>query len=90
LTSDYQTQQLRRQEASVQTAQYAQDTANNLQRLMADKSNNSSTPKLRALGTNLFVRYYGSHDQDGSTASVAPPDPLQELKAKQWKLSEMK
>ena len=88
-SSDYQVQQMRRQQANVQAAQYAQDSANNLERLMAEKQN-GSTPKLRALGTNLFVHYYGSHDQDGSTASIPPADPMPELKAKPLKLSDMK
>jgi hypothetical protein len=90
-SSDYQVQQLRRQQADVQSAQSAQESANNLERLMAEKPNSGSgTPKLRALGTNLFVRYYGSHDQDGSTASTPPADPVQELKAKELKFSDMK
>jgi hypothetical protein len=90
-TSDYQVQQTRRQQDDAQHAQSAQDAANNLERLMAEKQNGStSTPKLRALGTNLFVRYYGSHDQDGSTAGASAADPVVELKVKQLKLSDMK
>jgi hypothetical protein len=90
-TSDYQVQQIRRQQEDAQHAQSAQDAANNLERLMAEKQNGTnSTPKLRALGTNLFVRYYGSHDQDGSTAGAPAADPVVELKVKQLKLSDMK
>ena len=90
-SSDYQVQQSRRQQAEAQSSAYTQDSANNLERLMAEKQNTgASNPKLRALGTNLFVRYYGSHDQDGSTAGAPPADPVQELKAKELKFSDMK
>jgi hypothetical protein len=88
-TSDAQVQQMHKQQEDAQHAQYAQDSANNLQRLMSEKQN-SNQPKLRALGTNLFVRYYGSHDQDGSTASAPAADPVVEMKANQWKLGDMK
>ncbi len=88
-TSDAQVQQMRKQQEDAQHAQYAQDSANNLQRLMSEKQN-PNQPKLRALGTNLFVRYYGSHDQDGSTPSAPAADPVVEMKANQWKLGDMK
>ena len=88
-TSDAQVSAMRKQQEDVQHAQYAQDSANNLQRLMSEKQN-ANQPKLRALGTNLFVRYYGSHDQDGSTASAPAADPVVEMKANQWKLGDMK
>jgi hypothetical protein len=87
--SDAQVQQMHKQQEDAQHAQYAQDSANNLQRLMSEKQNPNS-PKLRALGTNLFVRYYGSHDQDGSTASAPAADPVVEMKAKQMKLGDTK
>ncbi len=82
-------QQMRKMQEDAQHAQYAQDSANNLQRLMSEKQN-PNQPKLRALGTNLFVRYYGSHDQDGSTPSAPAADPVVEMKANQWKLGDMK
>jgi hypothetical protein len=88
-TSDAQVQQMRKMQEDAQHAQYAQDSANNLQRLMSEKQN-PNQPKLRALGTNLFVRYYGSHDQDGSTPSAPAADPVVEMKANQWKLGDMK
>jgi hypothetical protein len=87
--SDYQVQKMHKQQEDAQHAQYTQDSANNLQRLMSEKQNPNS-PKLRALGTNLFVRYYGSHDQDGSTASAPGADPVIEMKAKQMKLGDTK
>jgi tetratricopeptide (TPR) repeat protein len=87
--SDAQVQQMRKQQENAQHAQYEQDSANNLERLMSEKQNPNS-PKLRALGTNLFVRYYGSHDQDGSTATAPAADPVMEMKAKQMKLGDTK
>jgi hypothetical protein len=87
--SDAQVQQMHKQQEDAQHAQYAQDSANNLQRLMSEKQNPNS-PKLRALGTNLFVRYYGSHDHDGSTPSAPAADPVVEMKAKQMKLGDTK
>jgi tetratricopeptide (TPR) repeat protein len=87
--SDPQVQRMYKQQQDAQHAQYTQDSANNLQRLMSEKQNPNS-PKLRALGTNLFVRYYGSHDQDGSTPSAPGVDPVIEMKAKQMKFGDTK
>jgi hypothetical protein len=41
-------------------------------------------PKLRAVGTDLYVRYYGNEDHEAPTA---PPDPVLELHATQLKLT---
>ncbi|HEY9734346.1 MAG TPA: hypothetical protein V6C89_20715 [Drouetiella sp.] len=86
--ADAQVQAMRRQQADAQSALYAQDSANNLERLMGERSS-SGSPRLRALGTNLFVRYYGNHDQDGSEVSTPPADPVQELKAREMSLTDM-
>jgi tetratricopeptide (TPR) repeat protein len=62
-----------------------QTSANNLEYLLADKKQPGEA-KLRAFGTNLFVRYYGNEDHEAPTA---PPDPMIELKATQMRLSEL-
>jgi len=62
-----------------------QSSANNLQYLLADKKHPGEA-KLRAFGTNLFVRYYGNEDHEAPTP---PPDPILQLRATQLRLSEL-
>lgn len=42
--------------------------------------------KLKALGTNLYVRYYGD-DTPSYDLPPVPEDPIQELRAKALRLS---
>ncbi len=86
--ADAQVQAMRRQQADAQAALSTQESANNLERLMGENKS-SGSPRLRALGTNLFVRYYGTHNQDGSEVSTPPADPVQELKAREMSLTDM-
>ena len=61
----------------IQRAETLHDCANNLVRLIGDTPE-PGHPKLRAYGTCLYVRYYGSENPD----DVPPPvDPVQELHA---------
>lgn len=68
----------------VRSAQNVQDAANNLIERLGRKTKNS--PALRATGTDLYVQYYRSkNDEDDEPP---PADPEIELKARQMKLSE--
>lgn len=62
-----------------------QKSANNLKLLIADPSNKPGNAKLRALGTNLYVRFYGSPERD----DVPGEDKPLELKARQGLLSDL-
>lgn len=83
-----------RADAAVRAAHYqtlallqaseTQKTANNLKTLLAEDKNKPG-PHLRALGTNLYVRNYSDHDDD----SVAPEDPLLQLKATAQRLVDL-
>ena len=83
-----------RADAAVRAAHYqtlallqateTQKAANNLKTLLAE-DNNKPGPHLRALGTNLYVRNYSDHDDD----SVAPEDPLLQLKATALRLTDL-
>lgn len=65
----------------------AERCSNNLKELLADHSNHGTNPKLRALGTNLYVRNYRNNDFD----LLAPPqDPVVELRAKDKSLFDSK
>jgi len=83
--ADAQVQALRHQSASVQSARELAATAANLEALIAEKKRPGEA-KLRALGTQLYVRYYGTEDHDAPTP---PQDPLIELKATELRLSSM-
>jgi tetratricopeptide (TPR) repeat protein len=72
-----------RVEATRKAAHVAQSAAN-LKALMMQPSRPGDA-KLRALGTNLYVRYYGSDTPSWSEAPV-PEDPAIELAAKAHKL----
>jgi hypothetical protein len=62
-----------------------QKSANNLKLLIADPSNKPGNAKLRALGTNLYVRFYGSPERD----DVPGEDKPLELRARQGLLSDL-
>ncbi len=71
-----------------QTTQAAREIANsaaNLQILLAAPKR-ADEPKLRALGTNLYVRNYGTDDHADPTP---PEDPPIELKATELKLASL-
>lgn len=68
------------------TALSVQDTANALIERLGRKSN-SSAPALRALGTNLYVQYFRSKNDEEDVPP--PPDPPIELRAKQLKFTEI-
>jgi len=72
-----------RSEATRKAAFVAQSAAN-LKSLMMQPTRPGNA-KLRALGTNLYVRYYGS-DTPSWTETPAPEDPAIELAAKANKL----
>jgi len=63
----------------------ARESATNLVDLLAEHDSAATNPHLRALGTNLYVRNYGSD----SLADLPPEDPPIEMHAKAWKLTEM-
>jgi hypothetical protein len=79
--SDASTQSLRYRNQGQEAAYQSRASANNLLRLLSEPATLGS-PKLRALGTNLYVRNYGEFDYD----DVAPADPLLELRATALKL----
>jgi tetratricopeptide (TPR) repeat protein len=85
IRADAQVQALRHQSASVRSARELAATAANLEALIAEKKRPGEA-KLRALGTQLYVRYYGSEDHDAPTP---PQDPLIELKATELRLSSL-
>ena len=84
IRADSQVQAMRAQNAGVASAVELQKSANNLESLLGEKPS-AGSPHLRALGTNLFVRNYADHDDD----SIAPVDPVIELKAKQETLADV-
>jgi hypothetical protein len=67
-------------------AQNVQDTANALIERLGRKTN-SSSPALRALGTNLYVQYFRSQSQEEDIPP--PPDPPIELRAKQLQFTDI-
>jgi tetratricopeptide (TPR) repeat protein len=62
----------------------AQQSANNLVGLLAEHGY-SSSPHLRALGTNLYVRNYASPEDD----EQPPQDPVEQMHAVQQRLSDL-
>lgn len=69
----------------VRRAAEIQKSANNLKLLIADPSNKPGNAKLRALGTNLYVRFYGSPERD----DVPGEDKPLELRARAGLLSDL-
>lgn len=84
LRTDYLRQAALARAEAAKRAFEVQKSANNLKMLIAESQMhpNSSGPKLRALGTNLYIRNYGE-DRDDLTLPVDPPV---QLRAKQMKL----
>jgi len=62
-----------------------QKSANNLKLLLADPNHKPGNARLRALGTNLYVRFYGSPERD----DVPGEDKPLELRARAGLLSDM-
>ncbi|HEY9774391.1 MAG TPA: tetratricopeptide repeat protein [Planktothrix sp.] len=77
--SDAQVQANKYRQDGTNAARFTYESANSLkQQLGEHRTNNDSlTPRLRALGTNLYVRNYGDYDDD-----LPPADPPLELRAK--------
>ncbi len=85
IRADAQSQALRHQAQAAQAAREIANSAANLEILLAEKKRPGEA-KLRALGTDLYVRYYGTEDHDDPTP---PRDPEIELKATEGKLSSL-
>jgi hypothetical protein len=85
IRADAQVQALRHRSAADQSARELAASAANLEALIAEKKRPGEA-KLRALGTQLYVRYYGTEDHDAPTP---PQDPLIELKATELRLSSL-
>jgi len=81
---DDRAQALNHQAAAKQSAFLANQSATNLVTLLGEHGY-STSPHLRALGTNLYVRNYATNGSD----ELPPEDPLIELHAKEWTLSTM-
>ncbi|MBC7997588.1 MAG: hypothetical protein IAF58_06585 [Leptolyngbya sp.] len=74
--------------ARIEAAQRALETqksAVNLKVLLADRSRKPGNARLRALGTNLYVRFYGDPSRD----DVPPDDPVLQLKARAGSLADI-
>lgn len=85
LRADAQSQALMHQSQASIAARELANSAANLEILLAEQPR-AGVPKLRALGTNLYVRYYGTDDHFDPTP---PEDPPIELKATQLKLASL-
>lgn len=85
--NDARIQAMQNQAETTQAATYAQESANNLERLLAEKPT-AGKLKLRALGTDLYTRYYGSKENDGNVVSTPPADPIIEMKATAMRLND--
>jgi|AGTN01.2.fsa_nt_gi hypothetical protein len=81
---DGQTQEARAQAFGLKNAQNVQDSANALIERLGRKTKRS--PALRATGTDLYVQYYRTKNDEDDMPP--PPDPQIELRAKQMRLSE--
>lgn len=88
LRSDTQVQAYRYRTTGTQAAAYAQESANNLETLLAEKARPGEA-KLRALGTNLYIRNYGSKANDGNVLSTPPEDPVEQLRATAKRLADV-
>lgn len=74
--------------ARIEAAQRALETqksATNLKVLLADRNHRPGNARLRALGTNLYVRFYGDPSRD----DVPPEDPVLQLRAKAGSLADI-
>lgn len=83
--ADAQSQALRHTVQATQAAREIANSAANLQILLAEPKR-ANEPKLRALGTNLYVRNYGTDDH---ADPIPPEDPPIELKATELKLASL-
>lgn len=86
LRTDYLRQAALARAEAAKRAFEVQKSANNLKMLLADSQAHpgSNGPKLRALGTNLYIRNYGEDRED----LELPVDPPIEMRAKQMKLAD--
>lgn len=81
-----QTESIRARAHGQKVAQSVQDTANALIERLGRKTN-STSPALRALGTNLYVQYFRSISEEEDIPP--PPDPPIELRAKQLQFADI-
>lgn len=81
---DGQTQETRARAYGLKNAQNVQDSANALIERLGRKTKRS--PALRATGTDLYVQYYKTKNDEDDMPP--PPDPQIELRARQLRLSE--
>lgn len=86
LRTDYLRQAALARAEAAKRAFEVQKSANNLKMLLADAQAHPGQrgPKLRALGTNLYIRNYGEDREDLNL----PVDPPIELRAKQMKFAD--
>ncbi len=82
IRADAQREALKHQIAAVQSCRELAASAANLEALIAEKKRPGEA-KLRALGTQLYVRYYGDEDHESPTP---PQDPPIELRATELSL----
>ncbi len=75
--TDSQVQSLHARRQAARAAADTQETVNNLVSQMGQERTLPDDAMLRAVGTNLYVRYYGTPQTD----DIAPPDPPLELRA---------
>lgn len=83
-TTDAQAQSDRARADGFLRQSFLQESANNLMSLIGAKKVLPDDAVLRALGTNLYVRYYGSPELD----DLPPSDPIVELKATAQRLAD--
>lgn len=81
-----QTESIRAKAHGQKVAQSVQDTANALIERLGRKTH-STSPALRALGTNLYVQYFRSISEEEDIPP--PPDPPIELRAKQLQFADI-
>lgn len=77
LRTDYQSQAIIAHTDGIKRARTVQESANNLKELLS-QSPRPGQPRLRAFGTNLYVRYYG--DERVGESEIGE-DPMLELRA---------
>ncbi len=78
--SDVQVRAMKAQREAAQKAAYVAESATNLKDQLL-RPHKKGQARLRALGTNVYVRYYGD-ETPSSTDEKIPEDPAIELKAK--------
>jgi tetratricopeptide (TPR) repeat protein len=83
--TDSQVQANRYWQDAANAARFTRESANSLKQLLSEApKSNSAAPRLRALGTNLYVRNYGDYDDE-----LPPADPPLELRAQAKSFSDL-